>query len=253
MSNLFLDMGNMLPVSERDLNANDLTANAPLGSIAFRRDAFGFRVFKYCRNLSGSAIAQGELQKRVADGTISNATSGTTTSVTKTGAALTASALKGRILYVEDNDDSAGAAPEGEASPIVANGTETITVDSRMPFTVAVAANDELRYWTFDHLVDAADSDLASKVVGVCVGTGGVSDNYHGWWQIHGPCPGVIHTAATVTSLNPVVAGAAAVAAHGSDAVDLWVGYQLGTHTSDVVALKSPVYVQLFGSIRPIA
>lgn len=251
MSDLFLHLGNMIPVGNEDLNADHLNAKHKLGALSFQIDDYGFRVFEYCRNMSGSAVAQGELQKRIADATIANITSGTTTSAVTTG--LTAGDYVGRILYVDDNADSAGAAPEGESSPIVANSTTTIQVDPGRPFTVALAANDDLRVISFNHLDDAADGDLASKVKGVAVGKNGVSSKYFGWWQRYGICPDVKHSAASVTSLNPVVAGAACVAAHGSDAVDLHVGTQLGTHTSDSVSLKSPVDLLLFGFVRPIA
>lgn len=252
MADLFLHMGNMIPVGNEDLNADHLNAKHKLGQLSFQIDAYGFRVFEYCRNMSGSAIAQGELQKRIADATIANITSGTTTSATKSG--FTAGAYAGRILYVDDNDDSAGAAPEGESSPIVSNSATVIQVDAGRPFTVALAANDDLRVVSFNHLNDAADGDLASKVKGVAVGKGGVSDNYYGWWQRYGLCPDVLHKATSaVTSLNPVVADAAAVGTHGSDAVDLWVGTQIGTHAADVVSNKSPVDLLLFGFVRPVA
>lgn len=251
MADLFLHLGNMLPVGSEDLNADHLNPKMKVGALSFQVDDYGFRIFEYCRNMSGSAVAQGELQKRIADVVETNVTSGTTTSVTKSG--WTAGDFVGRILYVDDNDDSAGAAPEGESSPIVANSATIIQVDPGRPFSVAIAASDDVRIVSWNHLDDAADSDLASKVKGVAVGKNGVSSKYYGWWQRYGICPDVIHSAATVTSLNPVVAGAHCVAAHGSDAVDLWVGTQIGTHTSDVVSLKSPVDLLLFGFVRPIA
>ena len=248
MADLFLHLGNMIPVGTSDLNADHLDPRPKVGTLSFQIDDYGFRVFEYCRNMSGSAIAQGELQKRIADAATTNITSGTTTSATKSG--FTAGDYVGRILYVDDNDDSAGAAPEGESSPIVANSATVITVDSGRPFTVALAANDDIRVVSFNHLDDAADGDLASKVKGVAVGKNGVTSKYYGWWQRYGLCPDVIHTAGTCTTLDPVVADAAKVGAFGTDAVDLWVGMQVGTHTSDVVSTKSLVEMLLFGFVR---
>lgn len=252
MADLFLHLGNMIPVGNEDLNADHSSPRHKLGTLSFQIDAYGFRVFEYCRNMSGSAVAQGELQKRIADATISNITSGTTTSAVTTG--LTAGDYVGRVLYVDDNADSAGAAPEGECAPIIANSTTTIQTDAGRPFTAALAVNDDLRVISFNHLDDAADGDLASKIKGVAVGKNGVTSKYYGWWQRYGLCPDVKHKASTaVTSLNPVVADAAAVGPHGSDAVDLWVGTQVGTHAADVVSNKSPVDLLLFGFVRPIA
>lgn len=252
MADLFLHLGNMLPVGSEDLNADHLNPKMKVGSLSFMIDDFGFRVFEYCRNMSGSAVAQGELQKRIADAATTNITSGTTTSATKSG--WTAGDYVGRILYVDDNDDSAGAAPEGECSPIVANSATVITVDPLRPFSVALAANDDIRVVSWNHLDDAADGDLASKVKGVAVGKNGVTSKYYGFWQRYGFCPDVIHKASSaVTSLNPVVADAASVGPHGSDAVDLHVGTQVGTHANDVVSNKSPVDLLLFGFVRPIA
>ena len=252
MADLFLHLGNMIPVGNEDLNADHLNPKHKLGQLSFQVDAYGFRVFEYCRNMSGSAVAQGELQKRIADATIANITSGTTTSAVTTG--LTAGAYVGRICYVDDNADSAGAAPEGESAPIVANSTTVIQTDPGRPFSAALAVNDDLRIVSFNHLNDAADGDLAAAVKGVAVGKNGVSSNYYGWWQRYGSCPDVLHKAsAAVTPLNPVVADAAAVGPHGSDAVDLWVGKQLGTHSNDVVSNKSLVELLLFGFVRPIA
>src|SRR3990167_5009428 len=108
MADLFLHLGPIAPVGYEDLNSDNLNPKMKLGQLAFMQDDYGFRVFEYCRNMSGSAIAQGELQKRIADATTSNITSGTTTSATKSG--WTAGDYVGRILYVDDNDDSAGAA-----------------------------------------------------------------------------------------------------------------------------------------------
>lgn len=253
-NDLFVNLASLIPIAVRDLNASDKDPQHPLGQLAYARDSYGFRLFQYCRNMTGGATLAGELQKRVADATTSNITSGTTTSYTKTAAGYTVGAFKGRLLYIDDNDDSAGAAPEGESSPIVNNSATVVSVDPQRPFTVALAANDDVRIISFDHLSDAADGDLASKVIGVDVAKDGHADNEYGWWQKYGVCPDVLHKASSaVTSLNPVVADAAAVNAHGSDAVDLWVGYQLGTHAVDIVSNKSPVFLQLFGFVRPIA
>lgn len=252
--NSYLRVGHLLPVIGPELNANDLTPQYRPGQISLVQDAYGFRVLQYCRNQSGSAQARGELAKKVADVTVSNITSGTTTSFTK-AASLTADIHVGRILHVDDNDDTAGAAPEGESAPIVSNTAAVATVDSDYPFSVALAANDDIRSFTPGwHVTDSADADLAKECVGVVVGKDGISDGYYGFYQQYGLNPLVLHkNDSAVTDNDPVVADAAAVGPYGSDAVQLWVGYQQGTHAADRVVELSPVFMLLFGSVRPLA
>ena len=254
MANSYLNVGHLIPAVGPELNANDLTPSAPVGAVSMVRDAFGLKILVYGRNQSGSAQTQGELAKKVADVTVSNITSGTTTSFTK-AASLTADIHVGRILHVDDNDDSAGAAPEGECSPIVSNTAAVATVDSNYPFSVALAANDDIRSFTPGwHMTDAADGDLAKECTGVVMASGGLTDGYYGWYQNYGYNPKVLHKNNTaVTSNDPVVADAAAVGPYGSDAVQLWVGYQTGTHAADRASELSPVFMLLFGSVRPLA
>ena len=254
MGNAYLHVGNLIPLAGADLNSDSASAGYKPGGITVVQDDYGVRIFEYVRNQSGSATAQGELHKKVADVTVSNVTSGTTTGFTKS-ASLTADIHVGRILHVDDNDDSAGAAPEGESAPIVSNTANAAVTDSDYPFTVALAANDDIRIFSPGwHVTDAADGDLAKECSGVVVASSGLSSTYYGWIQKYGFNPLVLHKASTaVTSNNPVVADAAAVGPHGSDTAELWVGYQKGTHAADRVVNTSPVYLLLFGSVRPLA
>ena len=242
-------MSHLIPVGKANVNSDDLTPRHPVGTISFVNDGYGFRVMEYCRNISGSAIAKGELQKKSGNTAISNILSGSTTTVVTTG--LTANTMRGQILYIDDNDDSAGAAPEGESGIIVSNTTTTITIDSGRPFTVAPAVNDEARVVYSSALVDAADGDLSGNVRGVCLASGGVTNLQYGWWQRYGYCPDVIHKNSACVDGEPVVADTAQVGPWGSDAVSLWVGHQVGTFTADNAHLYSPVFLQLFGFAYP--
>lgn len=254
MANSYLHVGNLIPTIGSALEADDASPGYRKGGITVVSDDYGTRIFQYCRNQSGSAQAQGELAKKVADVAVTNITSGTTTGATKVGA-WTANIHVGRIFHVDDNDDSAGAAPEGETAPIVSNTADAIVTDSEYPFSVALAANDDVRSFSPGwHLTDAADGDLAKECVGVVVPSAGISDGNYGWYQNYGFNPKVNHKASTaVTTNNPVVADAAAVGPHGSDTAELWVGYQKGTHAADRVSNLSPVFLLLFGSVRPLA
>lgn len=253
MANSYLHVGNLIPTIGSSLEADDASPGYRKGGITVVTDDFGTRIFQYCRNQSGSAVAQGELHKKVADVTVSNITSGTTTGFTKSSS-LTADIHVGRILYVDDNDDSAGAAPEGECAPIVSNTADAAVTDSDYPFTVALAANDDIRSFTPGwHVTDAADGDLAKECVGVVVASSGITSTNYGWLQVYGYNPKVKYKASAVTTNNPVVADAAAVGPHGSDTAELWVGYCTGTHAADAVSTLSPAFLLLFGSVRPLA
>lgn len=245
MPDLYLNVGHLIPVGYSDLSANDQNPKFRKGGVSFIQDVFGFRVFQYMHNKDGAASAVGDLQSRAANTTITNATSGTTTSVQKDSAGWTASAFKDRLVYVQDNDDAAGAVPEGEVGIIVENDTDTLWIDSARPFTAAVAANDDLAIYSLFDWDDAADGDLAINVFGVAMAA--VSDNYWGWLQRHGYCPDVKLKAATgFTAGDPIVADAAAVGSFGTDGQELWIGFAPVTVTSDIVADKAPMHLSVF-------
>jgi len=252
--NSYLHVGNLVPLVGSSLEADEISPGYRRGGLSVVQDDYGTRIFQYCRNQSGSAVAQGELHKKVADVTVTNITSGTTNSATKV-AGWTADIHVGRIFHIDDNDDSAGAAPEGESAPITANTADVVTTDSEYLFSVALAANDDTRSFTPGwHVTDAADGDLAKECVGVVVADAGIASTNYGWLQIYGFNPMVLHkNDSAITSNNPVVADAAAVGVHGSDTAELWVGFQKGTHAADRVVELSPVYLLLFGSVRPLA
>jgi hypothetical protein len=253
MANSYLHVGNLIPLTGASLEANDASPGYRKGGITIVNDDYGIRIFQYNRNQSGSAQGQGELAKKVADVTVANVTSGSTTGFVK-ASSLTADIHVGRILYVDDNDDSAGAAPEGESAPIVSNTAGAAVTDSDYPFSAALAANDDVRSFTPGwHVTDAADGDLAKECAGVVVAASGISDSYYGWYQNYGFNPAVKFEAGAVTSNNPVVAAAASVGAHGSDTAELWVGFAKGTVAADQVRTLSPAFLLLFGGVRPLA
>jgi hypothetical protein len=248
MADGFMNPGYLIPISGSGLNADDLEPQYRPGGISFVNDAFGFRIFKYCQNNNGAAVAVGELMSRPADVAITNIDSGTTTSVTE-ATGFTANFGVGGLLYIDDNDDSAGAAPEGEVGVVIAVTANTVTIDADRPFTVAPAANDEARLVYTHHFEDSADGDLAKDVQGVVMATGGVTNLYYGWLQCYGYHPAVIHSAEAVVANASLEAGAAEVKVLAGGQEEQ-VGWQVGTHTADLVTTLSPVYLQLFGMLQ---
>lgn len=247
-------MANLTGRSMHDINGDDSTPHARPGSWYFAVDAFGPRIFMYGRNRNGSAITMGELMSYEADGanvkstTVSNITAGSTTSATTSS--LTADDHQGKICYVLDNNDSAGAAPEGQSSIVAGNTATVITMEPSYPFGTALAANDDLELianWQFE---DAADGDEAWTVAGVVVGKNGISDGNYGWLQQEGPVSADIVTGA-VSEGDPVVADAAIVGSFGSDGQELWIGIALAAASADQAAQTLPVMMKLITAAGP--
>src|SRR3990167_2184192 len=133
-NDLVLNVGSITGLGMREINGDDVNPYARPGTIAIIVDAFGPRILKYCRHVNGSAITMGELHAYAAGAanvrtpSVPNITSGPTTGAAATG--LTANRHDGMICYVLDNNDSAGAAPEGEASIVADNTTTAITLEA---------------------------------------------------------------------------------------------------------------------------
>lgn len=249
MPNPWLNVGHIIPMGQSDLLADDKEPKYAKGILSFTRDAFGLRIFQYLRNSTSSAVAVGELTSRAATTTITDATSGTTTSVTKTGAGWTVDAFKDRLLHVTDNDDASGAAPEGETSVIGSNTATVAVVDSTRAFSAAIAVNDDLVIYSLFDLADAADGDLARDVAGVWMAA--VSTLSWGMVQRYGFCPQTKVTAAAIVAGDPVVAGANAVAAFGTDGQELWVGWSPVRIAADVVNAYSLIFIDVFSPAGP--
>ncbi len=247
MPNSFLQLGHLQGMGTDDLNGDSATAKARPGVYSYAVDGFGPKVFMYARNTKGSAMVQGELTSRLADVAITNLDSGTTTAALK-AASWTANKHVGEILYCQDNDDSAGAAPEGEASIIGTNTAGVCNVDPAYPYSVALAANDDMDTispgW---HLIAAAASDKAQEVKGVVIGKNGITDLYYGWIQVYGICPIVNLKASTgFTDRAAIIADTAKIAPDANGGWELVIGYSVGTVTSDTVSDKAPAFLNLY-------
>lgn len=248
-TDIVLRLGSIVGMSNVDINGDNANTYGRPGTLSFLVDAYGYRVLQYVRNVSGSAFAMGELASKVANTAVNNITAGSTTSATTTG--LTEGDHDGRLLYVLDNDDDSGAAPEGETSVIGHNTATRITVDPQMPYSVALAANDDLVMISNWQATDSADGDLAHNVLGVVLGNGGFADNGYGWVQKEGYCPGVDLLSGAITAGDPVVADVAQIGAFGTDGQELWVGIALAAVSADQDADTGVVNLKLFTCAGP--
>lgn len=253
-TSLVFNLASLTSHSMADINSDHAAPHARPGSLFFAVDAFGPRIFMYGRNRNGSAVTQGETMAYEADGqnvkttTVSNITAGSTTSATTSS--LTANDHDGKICFVLDNADSAGAAPEAE-SGIVANNTATlITLEADYAMSTALAANDDLELianWQFE---DAADGDENWTVAGVVMGADGITAAQYGWLQIEGPCHVDVTTNA-ISEGDPVVTGANIMDAFGTDGQELWTGIALASGSTDESTPQVPVWLKLLTGAGP--
>src|SRR3990167_3097862 len=193
-SNLFFKLGHLTGLGTSDIQDGfSTTPQSRPGTIAFVVDAYGPKILKYVKNISNSTMAVAEHVGYDGDGanvittTISNISAGSTTSATTTG--LTADDHIGKICFVLDNADAAGTAPEGEMGVVADNSTTVITMDRDYPFSVALAANDDLELITTYQVVDTAASDEAWTCTGIVAAQDGILDNAYGWVVQHGLTP----------------------------------------------------------------
>jgi len=245
--NEFCQVGMLQGLGQSDFNGDDSTPKERGGRYAYVVDGFGTRIFMYCRNLKSTALAFGSLASRIADAASSNIDSGSTTTAVK-AATWTAGKNVGQLLFITDNDDSAGAAPEGEVGVIGANTVTTQSVDPQYPFSVALAANDDVSIISPGWHIDAsAAADKAQEVKGVVVGSGGMTSLYYGWVQCYGICPVVNLKASTgFTARAGIIADTAAIAPDASGGLELVIGYNVHTVTSDIVADKAAAFLNLY-------
>ena len=250
-TDLVLKLASITGLGMSSINTDDPDTNttARPGTLRILVDAYGYRILQYVKNTTASVAATAELLTKVANTAVANITAGSIRQATTTG--LTANAHDGRLCYVLDNDDTAGAAPEGETSVIKNNSATIIDMEFDMPFSVALAANDDLTLISNWQGADAADGDLAHNVLGVVVGNQGISTLQFGWVQKEGYCPFVEALSGAITAGDPVVADAAQVGAFGSDGQELWVGIALAGMSADQAVDALPVNLRIFTCAGP--
>jgi hypothetical protein len=246
-NDLFLNLGHLSGLGMADLNRDDVTPYQRPGTIAWVVDAFGPRIVKYIRNVSGSAMAKGSLAAYASDGanvkstTITNITSGTTTSFVTSG--LTADRHVGMISYVLDTAAVAGAAPEGESSIVAKNTATVVNLEPDYAYSAALAANDDLELIATYQVEASAAADEAWTVAGVVLGKDGISNMGYGWVQCEGVTPAT--SASSAVEGDPLEAGVAQVTPL-TGGHELWVGIALAALSTDEALKQIPVHLKLF-------
>lgn len=243
----FCQLGMLNGLGQSNFDGDDSTPKDRPGRFAYVVDAFGTRIFQYGRNCKGSAITMGECLIRLADIAVSNITSGTTLSAVK-ASAWTADKSVGELLYVEDNDDSAGAAPEGEVGVIGSNSSGVANLDPQYPLTVALAANDDLDTispgWHFDTSGAAAK---AQECRGIACGKDGITSLNYGWTQVYGIVPVAQLKASTgFTDRAAIITGVSKIDVDANGGWELVIGHSLGTVTSDIVSDKAMCFINVY-------
>lgn len=241
----FLNVGHLTSLGMSDINGDDATPRMNPGTIAIVRDALGPRILKYVK--MQVAAARGSLVSYVG-GTqaveeVDNITAGTTTSATTSGR--TAGNDAGKICSVYDNADAAGTAPEGEFSVIAGNTATVLTMEPDLPFSVALAINDDLALIGTWQGEASADGDFAHAVHGVAVGNAGITSGNYGWVQVEGYTKANLKSEA-MTFGGGLVADTAMLGVAGSDGVELWCGIVMQDVKADQVADTGIVRLHLF-------
>jgi len=234
-------LGNLTSLGMDGLGNDVTTPQGRPGTINFCVDAFGPRILQYCKFMNQMVI--GELASQPALASAGTITAGTTTSATSSS--LTADAHDGKIFYVLDNADAAGAAPEGEMSIVRNNTTTVIALEPNLPLSAAIANADTASLVSVCHAEDSADGDERRDVLGVVV-SAEVSANNYGWIHRQGKTKAIFKGSSALVIGDPVVADAALIGPFGSDVAELWIGTGLVTVTNDQVTPRALVHIDCF-------
>lgn len=247
LTKMTLNMAGLIPLAHVDLSANDATPRARAGAWSFYVDSFGFHIAKYVKNAGATALVLGDVVVKAADVAFTAGVLASATRVTTTG--LTAGAHTGKLLLVEGNDTSAGAAPEGETGIITSNTATVINVDTQLPFSVSSVADIDCRIVTPGwHGIQGGAAALARDVLGIVAGLDGISAGNYGWVMVEGYVPQAKFTAAAVTAgVNVVTAATGQLVTVASATMEKVVGYVPGAVESTHPG-KMPVVLTLISA-----
>lgn len=220
------------------------------GQYAYTWDRlYGYRVFKLMKNLSDSAMAQGDLLSYVdVNADVGTITAGTTTSIITSG--LTANDFEYQMIIIGDDAGGASAAPEGEASLCIGNNTTTILLDPEYAFSAAVAASDVAACIYINGVEDAASSDergFGLGTIGVAgVAYGAPADNSWFWVLQKGWCSAKCTDALTQKEL---VAGTKLIQDASEGAQELVIGQCPVAQFNQPASGFATVYINVLDSI----
>lgn len=220
------------------------------GQLAFTWDPlWGYRIFKLVKNLSGNTLAAGDLVSCVNAASVGTITGGTTTSITTSG--LTANDLEWQMITCSDNNDTGGAAPEGESALCIGNTTTKITLHPKYAFSVAIAASDTASVVYINGVEDAAASDErgfghgSNGAMGVAMSA--ALDN--NWFWI---CQRGWITAKNTDALvagQSIIAGTALIQDASDGAQELEIGQCAVSQFAGTESSFATVYINCFDSI----
>lgn len=197
--------------------------------------------FRWVCNRTGSDKVQGDLVKFYTKST-SNIDSGAVNRINK-AAEWEDEEEVGNMVYILDNADAAGAAPEGQNRYIVKNTAGILYVQYN--FTVAPAVNDDVEIRSNCMIVPAAIGDDRSQVAGVVISPDGIPDNYWGWVGVHGIFPALVVAATAITAGQRLIADTSRLnAAAGPNAFED-LGYAIVGCSADIVSDMIPVKLEL--------
>ena len=243
----FLNLGHLTGLGMAGVDSDSATPLMAAGTVAIVRDRLGPRILKYIR--AQAAFTRGQLVSKpgATDGTeeVDNITAGSVTSATTTGR--TANNDQGKICVCYDNADSAGAAPEGEFSVIAGNTTTVLTMEPALPFSVALAVNDDLALIGTYQAEASAAGDFAHAVQGVVVGAQGIASGNYGWVQCEGITKATLKSEA-LTKNGGLVSDVSQLGVAGSNGIELWCGVVLHDVSADQAAETGVVRLQLFAA-----
>ena len=228
-------------IFETKITANDSTQKEnQLGLIRTLGDG---RKFRYVQ-MTGGAIAQGQLVIQKAVTAITNLTSAngvgvdgsTVTIITDADASFTTGAHIGSYFRVDT-----GMTGSEEAIKITGNTATTLTLEKQIGTALASGGTDDGEIVPIsDRVIISAVDDASQIVRGVAIGT--ITEDYYGWVQVSGPS-NVLATSA-LTETQPFTAGGATTAgqaADGSAATDVVAGFTVaagGTNDYQAVVLQ---------------
>lgn len=190
--------------------------------------------FRWGCNRSGTAFTVGQIARKSANLLVTADAAGTTTTM-EDGSAFVADEEVGNILYILDNADAAGAAPEGEWGIVVKNTADVLTIQPAL--TVATASSDTGTLVRVGHLGLLGGAIEREETFGITMATT-VGDNVWGWFG----CKGLLESATVAAGVVIAqgegligVAGGLLTTGVATSGQDIMLARAITAHTTDTV------------------
>ena len=196
---------------------------------------YGSAIVSLVCNRDATILAQGECCKWYTAAVTASAGSLTTFT-----AATTANKQVGNFLYILDNNNSAGAAPESEARLIIKNTATVMTVQPA--FSALVEANDTGIIFSRSQVIATASGDDRMVTAGIVLAPDGIAPDYWGFVVRKGLVAAKMDTTTTVTAGRALKAGTRRLAiCGGATLYYLTLAHTFLAQTNDVVSDLLPV------------